>query len=106
VKSSEIATLFPGTKWITWNGRPQGWQTGTRPAIWLTWSPHSMLPQPVITVWAVPSEFREQIRGWIRDVVSPSAALWLSSLDAQPDTWRYSEQSKAWQWTEPELASG
>ena len=57
--------LFPGVESIYWNGRPQGWQKGVRPTIWLDWSARSMQPGPVVTVWAVPSEDRSHVHEWI-----------------------------------------
>ncbi len=60
-----------------------------------------MQPQPVLTVWAVPSENRSHIRKWIHEVVAPDASAWLSAIETQTETWRDSEHSRAWRWSRP-----
>jgi hypothetical protein len=86
--------LFPGVESIYWNGRPQGWQKGERPAIWLDWSPQSVRPGPVLTVWDVPREDRSRIREWITKTVAPDASSWFRGIATQPQTWRDSDQRK------------
>lgn len=100
INPSEVPISFPGVETVYWNGPPQGWQKGTRPAIWLRWSPRSMQPQPVLTVWGVPSADRSRIRQWITEEVAPEAAHWLSGIETATETWRDSEHSRTWNWSQ------
>lgn len=99
LKPGEIAASLPGVGSVTWNGRPQGWQaTATRPVMWLWWSPGSAIPQPVLTVWAVPSADRAAIRQWLGTTALASMRAWLQAAGAAPPTWRDAEHMATWHW--------
>jgi hypothetical protein len=99
VRPSEVAEIFPGSGHVSWNGRPAGWQNSAeRPVFWLTWEPRAAMPQPVLTVWAVPSEDRAAIRRWIEETAAPQAGRWLLALESRSPTWRDTRQSQAWSW--------
>lgn len=63
------------------------------------------MPQPILTVAAVPSEHRAKIRNWIKTVVEPEARCWLSALDLRTATWRDSKHLKRWTWHPDEPSS-
>jgi hypothetical protein len=99
MKPGEIAASLPGVGSVTWNGRPQGWQAAaTRPVFWLWWSPGSAMPQPVLTVWAVPSADRAAIRQWIGTTAMASIRAWLQAAEAAPQTWEDAEHMATWHW--------
>jgi hypothetical protein len=84
---------------VTWNGRPQGWQAAAaRLVFWLMWNPRSAMPQPVLTVWAVPSADRAAIRAWIGTTAMASMRAWLQAAQAAPETWRDAEHIATWYW--------
>jgi hypothetical protein len=99
IKPSEIAQVFPAVGHTTWNGRPANWQSAhERTAFWLSWSPRSALPQPVLTVWAVPSENRDSIRRWVQQTVAREAGDWLGALDTRSQVWRDTHHAVTWKW--------
>jgi hypothetical protein len=100
IKASEVAEVFPGVGHITWNGRPANWRDSQdQAAFWLSWSPRSALPQPVLTIWAVPSKHRAAIHRWTEKTVAPQAHDWLRSLGERSPVWRDTEHMQAWRWT-------
>lgn len=85
---------------VTWNGRPANWQDrGARSAFWLDWSPRSALPQPALTVWAVPSGQRDAIRRWIHQTVAAEAGDCLHRLSTRTPVWRDRHQRITWSWS-------
>ena len=102
IKPGEVKEVFPGVGHVTWNGRPANWRdsekAGEWVVFWLDWNVRSALPQPVLTVWAVPSGQRSVIRGWIDQVVRPEAREWLSGLGTRSPVWRDAQQSVWWRW--------
>ena len=99
IKPSEVTQTFPGIGHVYWNGRPTTWRDNTaQPVIWLTWDPRTAMPQPILTVWAVPSANRAAIRQWIQQAVAPQATRWLLALESRSPTWRDTRQSKTWTW--------
>jgi hypothetical protein len=106
IKASEIAGIFPGVGHVTWNGRPANWQAAqTRSAFWLDWSPKSAVPQPVLTVWAVPSSDRAAVRRWIQQTVALEAGEWLRALDTRSPVWRDAHNSVTWSYTQDDIAA-
>jgi hypothetical protein len=100
IEASETAELFPGVGHVYWNGRPANWQSAhAQDAFWLSWSPRSAMPQPVLTVWALPSARRAAVRRWIKQTVEPEASQWLRALDTRGQVWRDTSHSVAWSWT-------
>lgn len=101
VKPLEITEIFPGVGHVTWNGRPANWRSAqARSAFWLDWSP---LPQPVLTLWAVPSAERAAVRRWMQDTVAPQAADWLRALDTRSPVWRDTRHSVTWSYTQDDI---
>jgi len=98
LKPGEIAALLPGVGSVSWNGRAQDWQAPLPPGIPPEWSPRSMMPQPVLTVWAVPSPDRAAIRAWISATAMTSTRAWLQAAGTSPQTWRDAEHNTAWNW--------
>jgi hypothetical protein len=99
LKPGEVAACFPGMGSVTWNGRPQDWKAAAfRRVFRLEWSPRSAMPQPVLTVWAVPSADRAAIRAWIGATAMASMRAWLQAAEAAPQTWRDAEHNAAWHW--------
>ena len=94
LEPGEIAALLPGLGSVSWNGRPQDWQAPPfRRVFRLEWSPRSMMPQPVLTVWAVPSPDRAAIRAWISATAVTSMRAWLQAAGTAPRTWRDAEHN-------------
>lgn len=64
------------------------------------WSGHSDRgpSQPVLTVWAVPSEHHAAIRRWIDQTVAPDARYWLFSLDDRTPVWGDAKHFRSWWW--------
>jgi len=52
-----------------------------------------MMPQPVLTVWAVPSPDRAAIRAWISATAVTSMRAWLQAAGTAPRTWRDAEHN-------------
>ena len=99
VKPSEISQTFPGAGHVYWNGPPATSRDATaRPVIWLSWEPRSAMPQPGLTVWAVPSANRAAIRQWINQTVAPQATRWLLALESRSPVWRDTRHWKTWNW--------
>ncbi len=99
IKSSEIAASLPAGGSVTWNGRPQGWQTAEeRLVFWMAWSPRTAMPQPVMTVWAVPSRDRAAVRAWIDAVAMPEMQAWVRFLHSAHETWLGSDHMTVWRW--------
>jgi len=99
IKPSEVIEIFPGIGHAYWNGRPATWQNSTaQPVFWLGWTPRTAMPQPLLTVWAVPSQNRAAIRQWTQQTVAPEASGWLLALESRSPTWRDTPHSKAWNW--------
>jgi hypothetical protein len=99
IKPSEITQTFPGIGHVYWNGPPATWRKPTaQPVIWLSWQPRSAMPQPVLTVWAVPSANRAAIHQWINQTVAPQAAGWLLALESRSPIWRDTRHSRTWNW--------
>ena len=57
------------------------------------------MPQPVLTVWAVPSGERAAIRAWIGATAMAAMRAWLEAAEAAPETWRDAEHHAGWHWT-------
>lgn len=57
------------------------------------------MPQPVLTVWAVPSEHRMAVRRWIKQTVAPEASDWLGALGTRSPVWQDMPHSVAWNWS-------
>ncbi|HXL93968.1 MAG TPA: hypothetical protein VN969_33965 [Streptosporangiaceae bacterium] len=101
LKPGEIAGALPGVGWVYWYGRPKGWQVAVvRPVFRFLWSPRSMMPQPVLIVWPVPSGDRAAVRGWFSTAAMASMRAWLHAAEAAPPTWRDAEHSAGWDWRE------
>src|SRR5690349_18525887 len=79
---------------------------GLPPGFRLEWNPRSAMPQPVLTVWAVPSADRAAIRAWIGATAMASMRAWLQAAEAAPQTWRDAEHNAAWHWPATEADSG
>lgn len=100
LKSGEVAASLPGVGSVTWNGRPQGRRgTAACPVFWLNWSPGSAIPQPVLTVWAVPSADRAGIRAWADVTAMPAMRAWVRAAEQATPTWRDAQHAVAWNWT-------
>jgi hypothetical protein len=100
VKPSEVADLFPMAGSVVWNGPPQTVRRAAgQPVVWLTWSAISAQPQPVLTLWAVPSGSRQAIRRWVRSVVAEQAVTWFAATVNADDVSRASNHSRQWTWT-------
>jgi hypothetical protein len=106
LKPGEISVALPGVGSVTWNGRPRGWQAAVgRPVFWLRWEPRSAMPQPVLTVWAVPSADRAAIRRWIDATAMDSLRAWLRAAETAPQTWRDATHDTTWDWPDKEVSS-
>jgi hypothetical protein len=57
------------------------------------------MPQPVLTVWAVPSADRAAIRAWIGMTAMPAMCAWVQAAEQAPQTWKDEKQGAAWNWT-------
>jgi hypothetical protein len=96
---------MPGVGSVTWNGRPQGWRgTAACPVFWLNWSPGPAMPQPVLTVWAVPPADRAGIRAWADVTAMPAMRTWVRAAEQATPTWRDARHAVAWNWTEQTAA--
>ena len=94
LKPGETAALLPGPGSVSWNGRPQDWQAPPfRRVFRLERSPRSMMPQPVLTVWAVPSPDRAAIRARISATAVTSMRAWLQAAGTAPRIWRDAEHN-------------
>ena len=100
VKASEVSELFPMAGTLTWNGRPQTWREPPPfPVVWLAWSPGSAGAQPVLTLWAVPSAERSNVRRGVHQTVSPQAHQWFASVVGATEVARAGYHSVGWSWT-------
>jgi hypothetical protein len=106
IKGSEVALLFPWAGAVTWNGRPQGWQgADALPVVWLAWSPRSAQTQPVLTLWAVPSQVRRLVRQAVHDQVQVEAAEWFAQITST-EVLRAAHHTTQWRWTGQGLIRG
>src|SRR5580658_1875185 len=64
------------------SSRGCGCTTGCEPG------PRSAVPQPVMTVRALPSADRAAIRAWIDATVMDSLRAWPRAAETAPQTWR------------------
>jgi hypothetical protein len=104
IKGSEVTLLFPWVGSVTWNGRPQGWQSADAlPVVWLEWSPRSAQTQPVLTLWAVPSQIRSLVRQAVHDQVRVEAAEWFAKITST-EVLRAAHHMTQWLWTEQGLS--
>ena len=101
VKPSEIETLFPGVGHVYWWGwsRKRAAAKGNPTRLFLRWSPRSAMPQPGLTIVAVPSQYRQAVRAWIETQVAPAAKRWLAGLDTNSPTWLDDPHVMTWTWT-------
>jgi len=68
------------------------------PVVWLAWSPVSAVAQPVLTLWAVPSELRQAVRRWVHDDVSARAATWFANVVCVSEVSRSMRHDTTWSW--------
>lgn len=60
-----------------------------------------MVPQPVLTIRAVPSRYREAIRVVLDDSMADAIATWLAGVSQRPETWLSERQYTHWTWMPP-----
>jgi hypothetical protein len=103
LKGAEPAELFPWVGFVTWLGRPVGWQAATSlPVFGLRWSPTSAMPQPGLDMWAVPSTIRSQVRQAIHRQGAAEAGHWYSKITST-EVFRATEHNIEWRWTDDGL---
>lgn len=70
--------------------------------LFLSWQARTAMPQPILTIAAVPSPLRSEINDWIIETVAPDAQTWLSALTTRSQTWLDSKHQKGWAWRRQE----
>jgi hypothetical protein len=103
LKSSEMATVFPGAGHVTRNGRPRGWQSDRpQPLVRVVWDPRSWIDQPMLTISAVPSRHRHALRGMVLGRVAAEVSDWTGAASSQGEGWQILDHSIRWLWTDGE----
>ncbi len=107
IKPSEVEKYFPGVGhtywfWGSYRLRNRRLEEVRPPSFRLDWTPRSAMPQPVLTVFSVPSDKRASVRAWVEAVVAPQAHAWLGALETQYPTWLDARHQKTWTWKEPD----
>ena len=104
IKPSEVEKYFPGVGYTYWfrgsTKQQRAWTLGEpRPTSFrLTWTPRTAMPQPILTVFSVPSDLRKAVREWVEAVVLAQAHSWLAALETQSPVWLDAEHTKTWTW--------
>jgi hypothetical protein len=65
------------------------------------WDPTSKVPQPVLTIRAVPSCHRSAIREAFDESMAEAVATWLGGVSERPATWLSETHYTHWTWTPP-----
>ena len=101
ITPAEVEEYFPNVGHVSWRtGSKQEGPFGTHDevVILLSWHPRISRPQPILTVRAVRTCRRVEVRTWIDDVVISEARAWLESLSSRSDSWRERAHTLRWTW--------
>lgn len=84
--------------WVRSPGNLRDRSARDQNCLYLAWQPRTAMPASILTVGAVPSEFRAEIRQWIDEVVGPESRDWMQALDSKSPTWLDSVNKVNWTW--------
>jgi hypothetical protein len=101
IKPSEVERYFPGVGYVYWvrgTAKLKDWSARDQSFLYLAWQPRTAMPASILTVGAVPSEFRAEIRQWVDEVVGPEASAWMKALESKSPTWLDSGHRVNWKW--------
>jgi hypothetical protein len=101
ITSFEAEAYFPNVGHVSGRAAPnQDAVFGAKDEVLiiLSWHPRISRPQPILTVRAVRTCRRDEVRTWIDEVVAPQAREWLESLPDRNNSWRERAHTMRWKW--------
>lgn len=103
VRASEVDEVVPGFTYLTWSPpwgpgrRSQPTDEGWLLAAYWRAEPGRMPPFR-LTIYAVPSALRQQLRRQVAETVGPAVSAWRADADGG-DGWRMLDHYEGWFWT-------
>lgn len=101
IEASEVSTYFPGVERVVWSADMttlKEWIEIGRRCLRISWEPTTAEPLLTLTIWAVPTEHRIEVRKWIDDEVGPESRAWMQSLDVRDSAWLRHGHAFHWFW--------
>lgn len=109
IKPSEVEWYVPGVghvNWVRGNEKLQDLSARDQSVLYLAWQPWTAMPASILTIGAVPSEFRAEIRQWIDEVVGPEAMAWMKELESRTPTRLDRGHNVSWTWRRDLIPDG
>lgn len=101
LKPSDIGVLFPDagyTRMIS-GVRMETGEQGPRVLLDATWTERSRITQPMLTIFAVPSNLRSELARIVESQAAPAVQSWMASIPSRGDGWRMLDHEIRIWWT-------